>query len=252
MSVGVQRLRDDPDRLRRGALDKGEDPSIVDHAVEMDDRRRALLADSDALKAERNAASKRIGEAVRGGADPNGPEVGELKAASTAAGERIDAMDAELATVEAELEDAHASHPEPRGSRRAGRRRGGERHGPHLGRPTARRRSAAALGARREARPHRPGARREGRRLGLPGVRRCRIGAAAGAHQLVPRHAHQRERHDRGLAARRRQRRQRARHGADPGQGGPDVRRHPRRPLPGPDCRGPGHEPPPRRDHRGR
>ena len=113
MSVGAQRLRDEPDLLRQGAIDKGEDPAVVDHAVELDGRRRALVAEGDALKAERNAGSKRIGEAIRGGADPNGPEVAELKAAATTAGERIDAMDAELATVEAELEDAMLRIPNP-------------------------------------------------------------------------------------------------------------------------------------------
>ncbi len=47
------------------------------------------------------------------------------------------------------------------------------------------------------------------------------------------------------------QHRVRPRHGPDPGQGRPDVRRHPRRPVPGPHGRGPGHQPPPRRDPRG-
>ena len=42
----------------------------------------------------------------------------------------------------------------------------------------------------------------------------------------------------------------RDRHGPDPGQGRPDVRRHARRAVPGPDGRGPGHEPPSRRDPR--
>ncbi len=113
MSVGVQRLREDADRLRQGAIDKGEDPAVVDQALALDERRRALLAEGDALKAERNASSKRIGEAIRAGADPNGPEVAELKAASSRVGERIDAIDAELATVEAELEDALLRIPNP-------------------------------------------------------------------------------------------------------------------------------------------
>jgi seryl-tRNA synthetase len=113
VSVGVQRLRDEPDLLRRGAADKGEDPAIVDLAVELDERRRRLLAESDALKAERNDASRRIGEAIRGGADPDGPQVAELKAASSGVGERIDALDAELARVEAELEDAMLRIPNP-------------------------------------------------------------------------------------------------------------------------------------------
>ena len=60
-----------------------------------------------------------------------------------------------------------------------------------------------------------------------------------------------RERVHRDLAAGRRQPGVRPRDRPDPGQGRPDVRRHPRRPVPGPDGRGPGHEPPPRRDPRG-
>ncbi len=57
MSVGLQRLRDEPDRIRQGAIDKGEYPSIVDRALELDTERRRLLGESEALKAERNAAS---------------------------------------------------------------------------------------------------------------------------------------------------------------------------------------------------
>ena len=113
MSVGVQRLRDEADRIRQGAIDKGEDPAAVDQARSLDERRRTLVAEGDALKAERNAGSKRIGEAIRGGADPNGPEVAELKVAAIAAGERIAAIDAELATVEAELAAAMLRIPNP-------------------------------------------------------------------------------------------------------------------------------------------
>ena len=113
MSVGVQRLRDEPDAIRRGAIDKGEDPAVVDRALELDERRRSLLAEGDALKAERNAASKRIGEAIRAGATPGGPEVGELKAASALAGDRIAAIDDELAKVEATLDNAMLRIPNP-------------------------------------------------------------------------------------------------------------------------------------------
>jgi seryl-tRNA synthetase len=113
MSVGLERLRGEPDLIRRGASDKGEDPAVVDRALELDERRRALLAEGDALKAERNAASKRIGEAIRGGADPGGAQVAELKAASTRAGERVEAIDAELAAVQAELDDAMLRIPNP-------------------------------------------------------------------------------------------------------------------------------------------
>src|ERR687888_776944 len=113
MSVGLQRLRDEPDVIRKGATDKGEDAALVDDALAADARRRELLAEGDALKAERNTASKRIGEAIRGGATPGGPEVAELKARSVAAGERIGAIDAELADVETHLEELLLRIPNP-------------------------------------------------------------------------------------------------------------------------------------------
>jgi seryl-tRNA synthetase len=113
MSVGVQRLREEPDLIRQGAIDKGEDPTVVDRALEVDARRRALQAESDTLKAERNAASKQIGEAIRGGARPDGPEVVDLRAASTRAGARIDELDAQLAAAETELDDLLLRIPNP-------------------------------------------------------------------------------------------------------------------------------------------
>jgi seryl-tRNA synthetase len=113
MSVGLQRLREDADTIRRGAVDKGEDPAIVDRALEMDGRRRTLLGEGDALKAERNAASKEVGAAIKGGARPDGPEVAALKAASVEAGRRIEAIDAELGAVEAEVEQLLLRIPNP-------------------------------------------------------------------------------------------------------------------------------------------
>jgi seryl-tRNA synthetase len=113
VSVGVQRLRDEAGLIRRGAVDKGEDPSVIDAALALDERRRAVLAEGDALKAERNAASKAIGEAIRGGADPNGRQVADLKSASSRVGERIAELDGQLASVEAELEQAMLRIPNP-------------------------------------------------------------------------------------------------------------------------------------------
>src|SRR4029077_4360869 len=84
MSVGLQRLREEPDVIRDGAVRKGEDPALVDRALGLDTERRRLLAETEALKAERNATSKRIGEAIKGGAAPDGPEVADLRASSTA------------------------------------------------------------------------------------------------------------------------------------------------------------------------
>ena len=113
MSVGVQRLREEPERIRQGAIDKREDPALVDRALEADARRRRLQSEADQLKAERNAASKQVGEAIRGGAKADGPEVAALRAESTQAGHRIDEIDAELAATEAELGDLLLRIPNP-------------------------------------------------------------------------------------------------------------------------------------------
>jgi seryl-tRNA synthetase len=113
MSVGLQRLREEPDVIRDGAVRKGEDPALVDRALQLDAERRRLLGESETLKAERNSASKRIGEAIKGGASPDGPEVAELKAASVAAGERITALDATLDETQATLDDLLLRIPNP-------------------------------------------------------------------------------------------------------------------------------------------
>ncbi|MGH2511746.1 MAG: hypothetical protein ACRDGQ_03560, partial [Candidatus Limnocylindrales bacterium] len=113
MSVGLQRLRADAPAIRQGAIDKGEDPALVDQALAADTRRRILLAEGDRLKAERNAASKAIGEAIRGGARPDGPETTALRDRSTDAGRQIAAIDAELAAVESSVEDLLLRIPNP-------------------------------------------------------------------------------------------------------------------------------------------
>ena len=113
MSIGLARLREEPDRIRQGTIDKGEDPAIVDQALALEGKRRQLLGDSDRFKAERNAASKKIGEAVRAGAAPNGPEVVALRQASTDAGTQIEKLDAELAATESQLEELLLRIPNP-------------------------------------------------------------------------------------------------------------------------------------------
>jgi seryl-tRNA synthetase len=113
MSVGLPRLRTEPDVIRRGAIDKGEDPALVDRALDLDAERRRLLAETESLKARRNNASKQIGAAIKGGARPDGPEVAGLKAASTEAGERIKALDAALAEIESDLDELLLRIPNP-------------------------------------------------------------------------------------------------------------------------------------------
>ena len=113
MSVGLARLRAEPDAIRKGAIDKGEDPSIVDAALAADARRRELQGEADALRGERNTVSKDIGGAIKAGARPDAPELASLRARSTAIGERLTAIDAELGSIEAQVEDLLLRIPNP-------------------------------------------------------------------------------------------------------------------------------------------
>ena len=61
MSVGTQRLRDDADRLRAGAIAKREDPTLVDVALAADASRRELSAKVDLLRSERKTISAEVG-----------------------------------------------------------------------------------------------------------------------------------------------------------------------------------------------
>ncbi|MDR2035755.1 MAG: serine--tRNA ligase [Coriobacteriales bacterium] len=65
--------------------------------LELDARRRELIASSEALKAQRNSSSKRIGELMKAGQKA---EAADAKEAVRGWGEQIDALDKELAEVE--------------------------------------------------------------------------------------------------------------------------------------------------------
>ena len=113
MSVGVQRLRDEPDRIRQGAIDKREDPAVVDRAIEVDASRRRLQSESDTQKAERNTRQ----QADRRG-DPRRREAGRSRGPGPPGrldrGRRADReIDTELAAAEAELEDLLLRIPNP-------------------------------------------------------------------------------------------------------------------------------------------
>ena len=113
MSVGLVRLREEADALRRGAKDKGEDPTLVDGALALDAERRRAQNELDGLRARRNAASKEIGDLIRGGAAPTGPEVAALKQASVDVASRISELESRVSDLDAELEDRLLRIPNP-------------------------------------------------------------------------------------------------------------------------------------------
>jgi len=113
VSVGLQRLREDAHRVRQGALDKGEDPALVDEALALDARRRQQLGATDALRAERKGLSERIGKQLRKGGDPGSADVVALRGRSSEIGRRIESAEAISADIQARLDDLLLRIPNP-------------------------------------------------------------------------------------------------------------------------------------------
>jgi len=87
----IDRIRQDPNEVRRTLELRGFDAPL-DRMIETDSRVRGLKSEAEALRAERNRASK------------GGPPSDEVKARMRQVGDRIATIDKELATLEGQLE----------------------------------------------------------------------------------------------------------------------------------------------------
>ncbi|TXI57117.1 serine--tRNA ligase [Mycolicibacter arupensis] len=61
--IDLKLLREDPDRVRRSQVARGEDPALVDALLAADSARRTAIAAGDTLRAEQKAASRSVGAA---------------------------------------------------------------------------------------------------------------------------------------------------------------------------------------------
>ncbi len=103
--LDLKLLRSDPERVKAALARRGAGAE-VDELLALDARRRALLPQVEDAQAERNAASKRIGEIKREGVDAEAEiaAVGRLR-------ETIDAGKAELEAIEGGLRELTLSLP---------------------------------------------------------------------------------------------------------------------------------------------
>jgi seryl-tRNA synthetase len=108
VSVGLQRLREEPDAIRQGAIDKGEDPGLVDAALKMDAERRRVQADADTLRAELKRRSAAVAASLRSGGDTKA-----LRAEARDIGARIADRQARLETIESQLDELLLRIPNP-------------------------------------------------------------------------------------------------------------------------------------------
>jgi seryl-tRNA synthetase len=98
-------IRENPDLVRTSLKNRQADPSPVDEILRLDEKRRALLTQVEALKAERNAVSKEIGRLK------DAAERQEKIDAMREVGDKISALDKEIAQVEAELHTVTSAIP---------------------------------------------------------------------------------------------------------------------------------------------
>jgi seryl-tRNA synthetase len=99
--ISIQLIRDDPDAVKRAIARKGEATDAIDRLAAADARRRALEAEANDLRAERNMGNRQLGELLRAG---QGTDATALKAGMADLSRRIDAMTAELGQLESAIE----------------------------------------------------------------------------------------------------------------------------------------------------
>ncbi len=97
--LSAQFIRENLDRVRRDMAARGAEAPL-DDIVALDERRRALIGEVEGLRAERNAASKAIGQTQ------DAEERTQRIAAARAIGERLDGLEDQLREAEASLREA--------------------------------------------------------------------------------------------------------------------------------------------------
>ena len=101
--IDLKLLRQDPAGARARLMRRGDEHvgEAVDAVLELDRRWRALVAETERLKAERNARTEEVARKKR-----SGEPADELLQALKLSGERVKALDAETREVDGELHQA--------------------------------------------------------------------------------------------------------------------------------------------------
>ncbi len=103
--IDINLIREATDRVRQAMALRQMESTLVDQALELDEKRRLLIQEVETLKAERNAASKEIGRMK----DPT--ERQAKIEAMRLVGDRITALDESLREVEGQLDGVMALIP---------------------------------------------------------------------------------------------------------------------------------------------
>ena len=98
--IDIKKLRDDFEKTAAELARRGVEKERLEKARDLDSKRRALVGETETLKAKRNAASKEIGKIAKEGGD-----IAAAKEEMRKVGDRIAEIDKELAQVELDLRD---------------------------------------------------------------------------------------------------------------------------------------------------
>ena len=100
--LDIRRIKDDPEAVKAGLRAKEVDcDATIDRILELDEQRRALIADTESRKARQNKVSKQIPAMKKAGQDvaPIFQEMAELKAGIAEDAAKLDAVLAEYRTL---------------------------------------------------------------------------------------------------------------------------------------------------------
>ena len=98
--IDIKKLREDFDKTAAELARRGVEKERLEKARDLDAKRRALVGETETLKAKRNAASKEIGKIAKEGGD-----IAAAKEEMRKVGDRIAEIDKELGTVEVDLRE---------------------------------------------------------------------------------------------------------------------------------------------------
>ena len=98
--IDIKKLRDDFDKTAAELARRGVEKERLEKARDLDAKRRALVGETETLKAKRNAASKEIGKIAKEGGD-----IAAAKEEMRKVGDRIAEIDKELAQVDVDLRE---------------------------------------------------------------------------------------------------------------------------------------------------
>jgi seryl-tRNA synthetase len=105
--LDIELLRKNPEFVKERLRLRREDyPRLVDEALRLDEERRSILKDLEALRAERNSLSKEVGKRKS-----KGEQTAELEGKVKEIKEKIEGLEDKLSKVEEQLKSAMLSIP---------------------------------------------------------------------------------------------------------------------------------------------